>query len=332
MKIPSPKYLKKRAANRLAYAKEPEKIMLVYAGITLLSSLLVTAVRYYLSTQISHAGGLQNLNTRSMLSTADTILPILQSLMLMCLELGFAGAMLRIARRQYASPMSLKAGLERFWVLLRSKLLIGLLYAASLLAALYFSVMIFQLSPLSNQMNAVLAPLVEQYGYSTEAILNAEGTADALLSAMTPVLFIYIVMALVLFLPVFYRYRFVDYILIERPQFGASAAMHTSRMLMRGNFLPMLKLDLSFWWFYGLEILASCLAYADLILGMFGITFPLPENVIFFGTFLLYLLAEFAILYFLKMKVSVTYAAAYDSLCPQEKPQDGVVLGNIFQQ
>lgn len=332
MKIPSPKYLKKRAANRLTYAKEPEKIILVYAAITLLSSLLVTGVRYYLSGQIAHTGGLQNMGTRSILSTADTILPILQSLMLMCLELGFTGAMLRIARRQYASPMTLKAGLERFWVLLRSRLLIGLLYVASLLAALYFSIMLFLLSPLSNRMNAVIAPMVEQYGYSTEAILSAEGAADALFATMTPVFFIYIILALILFLPVFYRYRFVNYILIERPQFGASAAMHTSRMLMRGNFLNMLKLDLSFWWFYVLEALAACLAYSDLILANFGFSLPLPETVVFFGTFLLYLLAEFAILYFLKIKVSLTYAAAYDSLCPQEKLQEGVVLGNIFQQ
>ena len=110
MSIPSAKYLKKKASNRLQSGNDPKKVVLVYAGIVALSSLVVTVVQDLLDSQISQTGGIQNIGTRSMLTTADTVLTIAQLLLVMCLTLGYTGTMLRIARGQYASPNSLKAG------------------------------------------------------------------------------------------------------------------------------------------------------------------------------------------------------------------------------
>ena len=40
---------------------------------------------------------------------------------------------------------------------------------------------------------------------------------------------------------------------------------------------------------------------------------------------------QFSIFYFLRNRVEVTYALAYDSLRPKEPEDKSVVLGNIFQ-
>ena len=64
---------------------------------------------------------------------------------------------------------------------------------------------------------------------------------------------------------------------------------------------------------------------------MLGITFPWPDTVSYFLFYGIYLVVELVILYFFLNSVSVTYALAYQSLCPEKEADSGVVLGNIFQ-
>ena len=109
MNIPSAKYLKVKAANRLESGVDPKKVVLVYSAIAALSALAVNVIQFILDGQISKTGGLQNIGTRSMLSTLNAVLPLIQTVVLMCLALGYTAAMLRIARRQYASEKTLKA-------------------------------------------------------------------------------------------------------------------------------------------------------------------------------------------------------------------------------
>ena len=93
--------------------------------------------------------------------------------------------------------------------------------------------------------------------------------------------------------------------------------------------MRLFKLDLSFWWYYALLLLASCVSYGDVILPMLGIQLPINETIGFYLFFFLYLVMLFAIYYFLRNGVEVAYAKAYDSI--RDKPADnGVVLGNIF--
>lgn len=329
MFIPSPKYLKKKADNRMASGKDPQKVVLVYAAITLASSLVITIVRYLLANEISQTGGLHNIGLRSVLSTADNLLPILHAVLIMCMELGYAAAMLRIARRQYASPKTLKAGVERFGPLLRSRLLQSFLYFGAFFMAFYASIAIFMLSPFSRAFSELTAPLVASGNFSPEMLMQDEALMGTLMDSILPVLIIYAVVVLLMAAPIFYRYRFVNFVLADHPEFGAMQAMRESKRLMFRNMLNMIKIDLSFWWYYLLQIIASTVIYLDVILSLCGISLPVSDAVNFFGSFLLYVILEFVIFYYLKNKVTVTYALAYDALIPHEKPE-GLVLGNIF--
>ena len=64
------------------------------------------------------------MGVRSALTTAQMLLPIVQAVFLMCLELGYLSTMLPHCLGQYASPTD-AAGFDRFWVLLRCTLLKG---------------------------------------------------------------------------------------------------------------------------------------------------------------------------------------------------------------
>lgn len=329
--IPSSKYLKNKAGNRIAGATEPQKIALVYGGITFAASLLVTGVRYALAQQIAQTGGLHGIGMRSILSTADNILPIAQTVLMLCLNLGLLAAMLRIARRQYASPKTLKAGVERFWVLLRVRILQTLIYMGAGVVSFYISTVIFMVSPFSRNFMAIAEPLVTGSSYTPQMLLDNPELLDSIVPTMVPLFVIYALLYGTLALAIFYRYRLVDYMLIDNPGIGANLAMRQSQIYMRNNKLAFFKLDLSYWWYYLLQALASSLLYTDLVLAMLGVDLPFSDGVIFFGTCVLYLLGEFAVIWFFKIKVEVTYALAYDIVVPRPKQENTAVLGNIFQ-
>lgn len=326
MSIPSAKYLKVKAANRLKTGKEPQKVVLIYAAILAAAALAGKLAGYLLDGQISQAVGLQGMNTRAVLSTATVVVTIAQLLLVEGLALGYCAAMLRIARGQYASGSTLKAGLERLWLLVRTRLLEGVILTAMSFALCMVVVNIYMLTPFSNRLVLSMMPLVEAGELTTEAMLSLWSTAYPVL---LPVTVLYVVALIPLLWYFSAVYRLVDYLLIEKPQLGALGALQESRRRMRGSKRMLLRVDLSFWWYYLLQA-ATKVLYTGLILAALGVTLSVSPTVFLVAALVIYLAADFAVRYFFSNRVAVTYALFYDSLCPKEA-ETGAVLGNIFQ-
>lgn len=332
MDIRNTRQLKTFAAERLDNARDGQKIVLIYTIITIAVTALMTVVSYCLNLQIAKTGGIGRMDTRSMLSTVQTLLPFAQTFFLLCLDLGYLSAMLRIARGQYASINGLRLGFDRFWVLLRCTLLKGLIYCGIGLISVYAAMMIYLMTPLSEPAMEVLTPLVTGTAVSGQtAVMLDDATYARLVSAMTPALILCGVFFLALSAPFFYKYRMADYLLIERPGDGAVAALRESRKMMKGNRWGLFRLDLSMWWYYAAMLISTLVCYGDQILPMLGVDLPLSADAGYFLFFAAYLAVVFAAYYFLRNRVEVTYALAYDSLRPKEPEDKGVVLGNIFQ-
>ena len=326
MSIPSAKYLKVKAANRLKTGKEPQKVVLIYAAILAAAALAGKLAGYLLDGQISQAVGLQGMNTRAVLSTATVVVTIAQLLLEEGLALGYCAAMLRIARGQYASGSTLKAGLERLWLLVRTRLLEGVILTAMSFALCMVVVNIYMLTPFSNRLVLSMMPLVEAGELTTEAMLSLWSTDYQVL---LPVTVLYVVALIPLLWYFSAVYRLVDYLLIEKPQLGALGALQESRRRMRGSKRMLLRVDLSFWWYYLLQA-ATKVLYTGLILAALGVTLSVSPTVFLVAAPVIYLAADFAVRYFFSNRIAVTYALFYDSLCPKEA-ETGAVLGNIFQ-
>lgn len=331
MNIGNVRELKRFAGERVANAHDPKRIVLIYTGLTIALSLLGMAADYMLDLQIGKLGGLSNMGTRTVLSTFQSILPLAQSVLSMCLSVGFLSAMLRIARGQFASPQGLRLGFDRFWVLLRSSVIQGLIYSGVLIGGVYIGIMIFMISPLSGDVMELLAPYVTDVTVLDSAIVLEDAVYAQFFQLMWPAYLICGVVLAVLGLPIVYYYRMVNYVIIDKPAMGALAALRESKKMMRGNRLKLLKLDISMWWYYGALTLASVICYGDEILPMLGVALPFSPDVSFFLFYALYLAATAVIYYFMLDRVEVTYALAYDAVKPEEPKDNGVVLGNIFQ-
>ena len=122
-----------------------------------------------------------------------------------------------------------------------------------------------------------------------------------------------------------------DYLIIDRPAIGALAALRDSRVMTKGNRWNLFRLDLSMWWYYAAMLVSIAVNYGDQLLPDLGITPPFSDTVAYFLFFGVYLAVTFVIFYFLRNRVEVTYALAYDSLRPREPENKGAVLGNIFR-
>lgn len=323
--------IKAEARDRLSQAQDRKRILLIYAGIILGLTALVTIVNYILGLQLDQLGGLRHIGTRKILSTLQTVLPLVQSLANVCLKVGLVAAMLRIARGQYTSPWTLKLGFDRIWVILRCTLFKSLLLSAGICLGVYFGILIFLNTPLSEDAMAVLTPYLTQTSVLSSEILMSD--ADYLLfsQAMRPAYLICGGMVSLIVVPMLYSFRLAYHILIDRPALGALAVLRESKRIMRGRRLQLLKLDLSLWWYYAALLFTFVLGYADLILSMLDTSLPLSAEVSYFLFFALYLAATF-LLYVLALdRVEVIYALYYDRVKPREAPDNGVVLGNIFQ-
>jgi len=323
--------IKSFASRRLEDSPSQKQIVVIYAALALGLTVLVTVLNHLLGLQIDNFGGLSNLGKKTMLSSVQSMLPAAQSVVTMCLDVGYVAAMLRIARGMYSSPQTLRLGFDRFWVLLRCSVFRGLVMTGVIFVSVYAGIMIFMLTPFAEPAVEIITPLVSQMSMLDSTVAIDDATYAQLVSAMGPCFVISGIVLLVLGGPVFYSFRMVHYVIIDKPAMGALMALRESKKMMRGNRLQLLKLDVSLWWYYLASAAALVICYGDMLLPMLGMELPVSEDAAFFIFYLLYVGASFCIHIFLRNRVEISYALAYDAVKPQEKQDNGVVLGNIFQ-
>lgn len=317
--------IRQKAAEKLAQAQEnPRKIVLVHTGAALLLSTLLTVVNFILTRQIDTTGGLAGLGNRAILETARTMLQYASVILLPFWELGFVFAAIRFAREQEVKPATLLEGFRRFFPALRLMLLRLVLYIGIVLACANFSATIFALTPLSESMTEMLMPVLEAGDVQDMQALMAQIDAEQLLRLMWPVWVIFGVLCVALAVPLLYRFRMAEFILMDEPKTGAFAAMGRSNRIMRRNCWKLFRLDLNFWWFYGLRILLTALCYGDLLVEYLGISLPFGEDTRFFLFYIVYALCQLALDVYAWARVQTTYAVAYDALldcaCIKRKP------------
>ncbi len=324
MDILNPKSLRQQAETSLRRGREPQKLIYTFAGISLAISVAIFLANLWLDDQISGTGGLGNLGTRAIFSTIQQSIPVLSSVVAMCLDLGFLGGLMRISRGQYADHTDLKTGFRKLWPLVRLVLLQMALYLAIAFLAFQLGGLIFTFTPWAGPLMEVLYPLYESGAANIEEAVLLE-----LMGMMIPMFIITCIVFLVILTPFLYRMRMAYFCLLDDPRGRAMAAIRESSRMMRRRFGQMLKIDLSLWLYYAANVLMWVVLYADLIMAVLGIPFPVKAEIFSFLVYAAAVLIQFAIHAWVRPTAELTYLNAYDAL--REKSQDsGVVLGNIF--
>lgn len=326
MNIRSRSAIHEAAGHALDRAPYTKKAVIIYTAVCCGLSLLATIVSAFLSDRISGTGGLSSMGLRAILSTGQSVLPMVQLIVSACLGLGYHILMLTITRGYDTTPRTLLQGFRHFGPLLRSMLLQGFVYCGLAFVATYGSSFLFLMTPLSVNFTKIMEPLVSSMTVLDNGIMLDETTLLAASEAMLPMFWILIPVFLALFIPVFYGFRMVDFCLAEDPRKGALAAMRKSRFLMRRNRLALFRLDLTMWWYYAGSALVTLLCYGDVLLPMAGVQFPWSATVSFYLFYLLSIALQILVNYFAMNRVYAAYAVAYDALQDQLFGEGGLPI------
>ena len=305
----NPKVIKQDARTALGAASfSPGKLALIHGGITILFSLILSAISHLLADSIAIPSGLSGITARAALETAQSVLSFAASVLMPFWSVGFVFAMMQISRKDDATPGSLLEGFRRFGPMLRLFLLLLLTIVCMGVACAYLSSMIFTATPLSNGLEKAMIPYIEA---------GAETITDEMLTALIPhmgwffvVLFVVVV---ALGLPMYYRYRMCIYALFDDAK-GARHAIYQSKLLSLHNRMEMFRFDLSFWWYYLGMLLISALAYGDLLLKALKVQMPVSDGVLFWGFLVLSMGLELLFIWRFSPLYQTAYATYYDRI------------------
>lgn len=306
MVFPQISQIKQRAWERVAQESNARQLILLHVGIPGVISLVLTALSYYLSLQIADTGGLGGLGLRTVLETVQNMLQVLSLAFSFFWGIGLTAISLRWSQGNRADKGDLVAGLRHFGPVLRTGILRMLIYFSVVFLGFQLASMVFAMSPASANTMAIIDQMTSDSTY----VPSEEALMDAMLSFLP---FLGIVMA-VLIIPLSYRLRMADYVLMDQPKRGAFFAIRTSLLLTRRNCLKLLKLDLSFWWFYMLEAIVLAVYYGDVLLQLANVDVGLPSDVLMFIACAAGLLLQLVLYTWRKNQVATAYAVTYECL------------------
>lgn len=315
-----------REANQAVSAASycPKKLTALHTGISAAASLLVALLTYLLRTGIGDTAGLGGIGTRAALETAQSLLELALSILAPFWALGFVAAALHLARRQEAAPRTLLNGFRRWGPALRLLLLEGVIYFAITFAAIQLGSFLYMMTPFSAPLNQLLEQLAAAGTADTAALTQMllELDPKELMGIFWTMIPFLVLPALALIIPVSYRLRLAQYILMDEPPVGALFAIVLSFRLMKSNCVKLFRLDLRFWWFYALEVLVQILCYGDLLLPLVGVELGMDALLASFLFYALALVGQAGLYVWQKPQVFTSYALFYDGMLPKEQPAE----------
>lgn len=320
MKLPDSRTLKNSARSALSDAfQPPRKLFAIHIGVIAGVGLLMNLLGFLLEQGIAGTAGLDGIGTRSLLQTAQTILNAVYSVAQPFWQIALFFIALQVFRGYTARTDSLMEGFRNLRPVLKLfllKLLLTIIFSMAISVVASTLVIFLGYTPLATQ---DMRTFVETFANTQEVYQMLEDPAamDMMIRALLPVLPFAAIGVIVGLLPFIYRLRLMNFAFADNPQDGPWSALRTSWRLTKGNWKALLRLDLSFWWFYLVEILLIALYYADLYLPL-----QISPTAAFWLCCVTYGVGQFVLYTAANPLVQTTYAAAYDSLYSQMQEEE----------
>jgi len=298
MDIRQLKALAQERANASPY--DAKKLALFFTGAAVALSFLITLIGFLLTKQMEGTGGLSGIGLRTVLSSAQMLVMLAGAVVLPFWNLGYTRAALDTARDGSAEPRTLLSGFHLFFPALRLFFLQGALYTLLLTFTAQAGAILYMFTPAATKTMALMDSILAD----GEVTMTDPLVMEQLIQAAWPIYLIIGILFLVVLIPVMYRLRLVEFSLVDGQE-KALPNMLRSNYLMRGNCVSMFRLDLSFWWYYLLQGLATVLAYGDLLIG---------GDIAYWVFYLLSAAAQLLIGWKFLPQVHTAYALAYDAI------------------
>lgn len=282
-------------------------LALLHTGVTVGVAFVIMLLQYVLAEGIGNTGGLSGMATRSVLETIQMVLQWANTILLPFWSLGFLYVALLWARETQADKKDLLAGFHRIGPCIGLMVNRAVLTIIILVVCINISSIFYMLTPAASG----ILELAGSYG-NTEQLYDYLYSLDSaqvmvLFQSMIPMLVVCCLLAAVLLIPLLYRFRMAEFVILDQKGVRGIGAMILSAALLRRRRWQLFKLDLRFWWYYGLKILCA-------VLMDFGPLLPIEGDFAYIVTYALYLVALFGIEVCFRPRVETAYACAYEQL------------------
>lgn len=316
MKIYS-KSLKQEAAERLSRLNcNPRKIVLIYAAVSFGVSLLAALMNLFLNGQVAQTGGLDGLEIKALWETTATVSELAMTFLTPIWSLGLVAVVLGFARSKDAQPKDLTSGFSRFLAGLGLHLLTILLYILAGFTTIYIGTALMGALANADRLEIILQPFAQAIEANFDiiydpAFLQTLPWADILACLWVPALLVVLLTAaIMIFLG--YRLRLAPYYLMDGMGMGPMQAVRKSFSSMKGNVFAFIRLDLSYWWYYGLMALFGTSSLLNLVPFLLGM--PQVSDIAAIGIQFLSSGALCALYWWKGAQVETTFALAYENL------------------
>ncbi len=289
--------LKRAAVTRLRrYGNRPYRLAFFAFAIAMAAQLLVDSMAFAVS---SYQGGegLSGMGSATFLQTVQELLGTAVQVLAPLWTLGFTAAIMAFMDWQDPADTVLLTGLRRWWEFLKLYLLEGILMFFLLMAVIMPISFLYALTPWAEGM----ATIPDPEGMSDGAFLAAAFEAAA------PFFVILLLALIVVLLFIFYRLRFTNYMILHG-WIGVMSAMTTSFALTKGRVWTMIKLDLSYWWYY---LASGLLMGAYIAVPLLGLDLGFSYNTIFWLTYAVYALGSLALDVFALPRITAANVLIY---------------------
>lgn len=319
--------LKMDAAQSLQRENYPvRKLTAIHTGAALGLSLVLSLVSFLLGKYADTAGGLSAMGMQTVIGTVQMLLPLLTMILNPFWEAGYQHTALNYVRWQKVEPENLLEGFRRWKPILISGLMVALLYFGRMFIAAFISGQLVMFTPAAAPIYAAADQIQANPYMDIYALLG-----DALVPFMLTYMAIFALAFAALALPVYYRYRMVPYAILSNPQMGAMEALFTSRKITFHRRRELFRLDLHFWWFYGLCLLSGVLCYGDLLLPLVGVQLPVEPEAASWGFLLISMVVQLLVYLWAKPTVESVWAMAFETMTGNDASADGGIVEQNFE-
>lgn len=297
--------IREMGRQRVENAKYPaRKLALLFTGVTVGTSLLLSLAGALLQSGINKTVGLGGLQTRMVLSFIQTVLLVVTTLAIPFWNLGYTGAALKTARGEEASPKSLLAGFGKIFPAIRLFVLLAAVLFFACFLGMQLGAILFAMSPAAEGTIRILENTLKNVTVIDEVV------TWNILTLAWPMLLTSFICMLVLLIPISYRLRLAEFSLMDGQNFAIPNLVGSYKK-MRGNCLTFFRLDLGFWWYYLLQALAVGLGFGDQL-------FP-GNQVAYWGFYIGSCVLQVVVSALFMPRVMATYAVAYDEIIKEKE-------------
>lgn len=310
-------HLKQQAAGYLKNDSSFRRLVLIHSAISAGVSLLLMAVGW-IASRLAPDGSLSHMDTLVLMDTVQATLRILCIAAVPLWDAGLIFCALRLIRGRSNSVVSLTEGFFRWLPFLISGLVMMFIYFLATMACSTVTGILLSFLPMPASVYQEALAFMENPTFPLEGGMLVFTVAYCI---------VYLVTLSALLIPMLYLHRLVSYRIMDDEPCGGLQAVLESRMTMRGHRRKLFGLDMSFWWFYFLELLTVGLSMGDLLLAELGIAIPYLSAEAAGWVFpLLSLVAQLLLYWLAKPRISVSYALFYQSInataeAPEPKPR-----------